>query len=223
MQKTQLSSTSIFPVLQPNKTFTTEFRGVHYEYYLTGEIGDPDDYLDLCNILRSAGPQDEVVLRINCPGGSMHTGQMIVNAVWESEANVIGFIESDCASMATYIFLACDNWGVSKYAEFMAHTCSYGSFGKEHENFDRTNFIRKQQHKRTKEGYRSFLTDAEIDSVLAGLDVYLNAEEIMERLPAYAEYRESLDEEGNVRQPEVVETPPAKKKASPRTRKKANG
>lgn len=178
------------PMLQQNKTFTTEFRGVRYEYYLTGPIGSAEDYLDLCNILRSASSQDEVVIRINCPGGNVDTGNMIINAINESEANVIGFIESECGSMATFIFLACHNWGVSEAAEFFAHTCSYGSWGKEHENFSRAEFLRKQQHKMTRKRYASFLTEEEIDRLLLGQDVYLDADEIMERLVVYAKARE---------------------------------
>ena len=180
----------MLPMLQPNKTFTTEFRGVRYEYYLTGAIGAAEDYLDLCNILRSASSQDEVVIRINCPGGSVNTGNMIINAINESEANVIGFIESECGSMATFIFLACHTWGVSEAAEFFAHTCSYGNWGKEHECFAQAEFLRKQQHKMTRKRYGNFLTEEEIERLLLGQDVYLDADEIMERLEVYAEARE---------------------------------
>lgn len=181
----------LMPMLQQNKTFTTEFRGVRYDYYLTGPIGPSEDYLDLCNILRSASAQDEVIIRINCPGGSVNTGNMIINAINESEANVIGFIESECGSMATYIFLACHTWGVSETAEFFAHACSYGTWGKEHENFSQAEFLRKQQHKMTRKRYENFLDEDQIERLLLGQDVYLDADEIMERLNMYAEAREN--------------------------------
>lgn len=180
----------VLPLLQQNKTFTTEFRGVRYEYYLTGVIGDPEEYLDLCNILRSATAQDEVVIRFNTPGGQVRTGNMIINAINESEANVIGFIESDCGSMGTYIFLACHTWGVSEAAEFFCHTCSSGSYGKEHETYEQAVFLRKQQHRLMRKRYANFLTEEEIDKVISGSDVYLDADEIMERLEVYAEARE---------------------------------
>lgn len=183
----------LIPLFQQNKTFTTEFRGVRYDYYLTGHIGAAEDYLDLCNILRSASAQDEVIIRINCPGGSLNTGNMIINAISESEANVIGFIESECGSMATFIFLACHTWGVSEAAEFFAHTCSYGAWGKEHENFSQAEFLRKQQHKMTRKRYQNFLLSEEIEKLLLGQDVYLDADEIMERLDTYAVAR---DEQG---------------------------
>lgn len=180
---------NVIPILQQNKTFTTEFRGVRYDYYLTGPIGDAEDYLDLCNILRSATAQDEIIIRINCPGGSVNTGNMIINAISESEANVIGFIESECGSMATFIFLACHTWGVSEAAEFFAHTCSYGAWGKEHENFAQAEFLRNQQHKMTRKRYKNFLDEDQIERLLLGQDVYLNADEIMERLETYDKAR----------------------------------
>lgn len=184
-----MSDDNIVPFFQPNKTFTTEFRGVRYEYYLTGEIGKAEDYVDLCNILRSASAQDEVVVRIRSGGGSVHTGNMIINAISESEANVIGFIESDCGSMATFIFLACHTWGVSDTAEFFCHTCSYGSWGKEHENFAQAEFIRKQAHKQMRARYENFLTTQEIEMVISGTDIYLDSDEIMQRLEGYSEAR----------------------------------
>ena len=181
----------MLPMLQQNKTFTTEFRGVRYDYYLTGPIGAAEDYLDLCNILRSATPQDEVVIRINSGGGSVHTGNMIINAINESEANVIGFIESDCGSMSTFIFLACHTWGVSDAAEFFIHTCSYGNWGKESEVFSQAVFMRKQVDKMVRTRYKAFLTEDEISAVVKGEDLFFDAEEILERLEGYAEARDA--------------------------------
>lgn len=83
-----MTDNNLIPILQQNKTFTTEFRGVRYEYYLTGPIGPSEEYVDLCNILRSSGPQDEVVIRINSRGGFVSSERMIVNAIRESQATV---------------------------------------------------------------------------------------------------------------------------------------
>ena len=191
MKEKSNSEMGLYPFIGNNKTFTTEFRGVRYDYYLTGNIGEAEDYLDLCNILRTATAQDEVVIRIRSGGGQVNTGNMIINAINESEANVIGFIESDCGSMATFIFLACDTWGVSDTAEFFCHTCSYGSWGKEHENFAQAEFIRKQSHKQMRKRYANFLTEDEIETVISGTDIYLDADEIMDRLDIYAAAREA--------------------------------
>lgn len=187
----KMSEDKLLPMFQQNKTFTTEFRGVRYDYYLTGSIGDPEDYLDLCNILRSATAQDEVIIRINSGGGQVHTGNMIINAINESEANVIGFIESMCGSMATFIFLACHTWGVSDSAEFFSHTCSYGTWGKESETFAQVDFFRKQYNGLMRKRYQAFYSEEEIDTLIRGEDIWLNADEIMQRLESYAAAREA--------------------------------
>lgn len=187
----KMSEDKLLPMFQQNKTFTTEFRGVRYDYYLTGSIGDAEDYLDLCNILRSATSQDEVVIRINSGGGQVHTGNMIINAINESEANVIGFIESMCGSMATFIFLACHTWGVSDSAEFFSHTCSYGTWGKESETFAQVDFFRKQYNGLMRKRYQAFYSEEEIDTLIRGEDIWLNADEIMQRLETYADARQA--------------------------------
>lgn len=182
----------LMPNLQShNRLFQTEYRGVSYEYYLTGEIGDPEEYNELCNLLRSANENDEIIIRINSVGGQCRSGVQIINAVEESAATVIGYIEGDCMSMATFVFLACSGFGVSKWAEFMAHTASSGSWGKEHETYEQAAFLRKQTHKRIREGYKYFMTDDEIERIVAGQDVYLDADEIEARLPYYIEQRQA--------------------------------
>jgi ATP-dependent protease ClpP protease subunit len=83
-------------MIQTNKIFSTEVRGTQYTYYLTGPIGPPEEYVDLCNILRQSAPQDEVIIRINSRGGFVSSERMIVNAIRESQATVAAFIEYDC-------------------------------------------------------------------------------------------------------------------------------
>lgn len=183
----------ILPMLQPNKLFITENRDhTLYEYYLLGNIGDPEDYVELCHALRTARPEDKFILRFNSGGGQVRTGNQILNALHECEALTIGFIEHDCGSMCTFLFLACHTWGVSKYAEWFSHTVSGGNYGKECETFEASQFLRRQTHKRIREEYAHFLTDEEIEKILTGTDIYLDADEIMQRLEVFDEARAEM-------------------------------
>lgn len=183
---------NMIPLIQPNKLFVTENRDhTLYEYYLLGNIGDPEDYVELCHALRTARPEDKFIIRFNSGGGQMRTGNQILNALHECEALTIGFIEHDCGSMCTFLFLACKTWGVSKYAEWFSHTVSGGNYGKECETFEASQFLRRQTHKRIREEYKYFLTDEEIEKILTGTDIYLDADEIMQRLEGFADARES--------------------------------
>ena len=184
------------PIAQPNKLFMTEAEHINiFEFYLMGEIVEPDSYTELCHALRVAEPTDLFIIRINSNGGQNRSGDMIINAIRDSQAHVVGHIEHHCMSMATFIFLACDSWDFSRYAEFMAHTCSSGSFGKEPDTFEAAQFLRKQTHKRLREEYKDFLTEEEIERVVAGNDVYLDADDIAVRLETFAEAREKAREE----------------------------
>ena len=165
-----------------------------YEYYLVGEIGEPENYIDLVDALRSANPQDDFIIRIASGGGLLSTASMIMNAITESQANVHGYIESNAGSAASLIFLACDNWSLSEDAELFVHTSSSGSFGKESETYEASVFYRKKIHKMMRSRYAGFLTETEIDQVLKGADLYFDADSITERLNRYTDYKETLIE-----------------------------
>lgn len=187
-----MNDAKILPFMEPNKLFVTEYHDhIRYDYYLVGTIGAPEEYLELCHALRSCSPTDEFFIRFNSGGGEVRTGNQIINSLKECPATTIGFIEHDCGSMATFIFLACDTWGVSPYAEWFSHTVSGGNWGKESETFEASQFLRRQTHSRVREEYSSFLTDLEIDALLKGADYYFNADEIMERLEVFDEARQS--------------------------------
>ena len=136
-KKMNFDDMEVLPIFhnQSQKLLRKEMTSTLYEYYLVGDIGEPDDYIELCDILRSASPNDEVLIRFNSGGGLLSTGDMIINAINESQANVHGFIEHSCGSMATMIFLQCHSWSLSDSAEFFVHNASGGSFGKENENY----------------------------------------------------------------------------------------
>lgn len=190
MQKV-MSDSKMMPFLEPNKLFVTEYHDhVRYDYYLVGEVGNPEEYLELCHALRSCTQADEFFLRFNSGGGQVRTGNQILNAIHECPATTIGFIEHDCGSMCTFLFLACDTWGVSKYAEFFSHTVSGGNYGKESETFEASQFLRRQTHSRVREEYANFLNSEEIENLLKGADYYFNADEIMERLEVFDEARQ---------------------------------
>lgn len=178
-----------FPT-QASRLLRKEMTSILYEYYLVGDIGEPDDYIELCDILRSASPNDEVLIRFNSGGGLLSTGDMIINAINESQANVHGFIEHSCGSMATMIFLQCHSWSLSDSAEFFVHNASGGSFGKENENYASTMFARRKIHRMIKNRYAGFLSDVEIENVLNGQDYYFDAEEISSRLESYSAYHQ---------------------------------
>lgn len=181
--------------MQQNKVFTQEVRGIQYTYYLTGPIVEPEEYVDLCNILRSCGPQDEVIIRINSRGGYIASERMIVNAIRECQGNVKGFIEYDCMSAATGVFLACHSHGWGEHIQFMAHCSWWGSVGKNPDIKSQTEFGLKQMEEEINTTYSGLLSSEELQQCNDGKEFWFGAKELEERMMKYYEYLDSLDEE----------------------------
>lgn len=186
-----MSDDNFVPMFPPNKIFTTEVRGTQHTYYLTGEITEPENYVDLCNILRTSGSQDEVIIRINSRGGSVASERMLINAVQESEANVIGFIEYDCMSAATGIFLACKQHGWADHIQFMAHCAFWGSAGKNPDVKSQTEFGIKQLEEEINSTYKGLLSDAELIQCNDGKEFWFGAKELAERMENFYAYQSS--------------------------------
>ena len=173
-----------------NRLLRKEMVSTLYEYYLTSDVGEPDEYIDLCDALRSAGEQDQFVIRINSGGGLLSSANMIINAINETQAHVHGVIESTAASAATMIFLACHSYSLGEEADMMIHTSSSMYCGKEHEQFSYVMHGRKKIHRMMKERYEGFLTEVELLRILDGVDMWFDREEIEERLENFTEFQQ---------------------------------
>jgi len=181
----------IIPIISQPKMFIQEVRGVQYTYYITGPIVEPEEYVELCNTLRSCGTQDEVVIRINSRGGYIASERMIVNAIRECQGQVKGFIEYDCMSAATGIFLACHAHGWGEHIQFMAHCSWWGSIGKNPDIKSQTEFGLRQMEEEITTTYSGLLTPEEIQQCNDGKEFWFGAKELEERMENYYKF---LDE-----------------------------
>ena len=186
-----MSEENFVPMFQPKNIFTTEVRGQQHTYYLTGTITEPENYVDLCNILRSSGPQDEIVIRINSNGGSVFTERMICNAIEESEANVVGFIEYACMSAATGVFLSCKQHGWGPHIQFMVHCAWWNSYGKTPDIKSHTDFASKQMEEEIVATYSGLLDDQELAACNDGKEFWFGAEELERRMENYYALKQS--------------------------------
>lgn len=186
-----MSEETFIPMFPPKNIFTTEVRGQQHTYYLTGPITEPDNYVDLCNILRSSGAQDEILIRINSCGGSVASERMICNAIEESEANVVGFIEYACMSAATGIFLSCKQHGWAPHIQFMVHCAWWSSYGKTPDIKSHTDFASKQMEEEITAVYSGLLDDEELKLCNDGKEFWFGAKELERRMENFYEYRQS--------------------------------
>lgn len=176
---------------QPQRVMTRQQVSTEYRIRIAREITEPDDFDEEFLALASAMPDDTVVLQLVTPGGDLTTCDMICDAIRECQALTIGHIGIECASAGSAIALACDQWSITPSSTMMIHELQYRPCGgavssvrNNHEHIARINeeFVRRT--------YTGFLTEQEIEQVLDNKELYFYADDLQERLPKYAEYRQ---------------------------------
>ena len=158
--------------------------GREIDVYIMTEIVNPIEYSELCHLLRNANSKEVIRIHINTPGGRLDSATMIIDAIAESDAYIIGVLSGSVASAGTMIALACDELECSSYLEFMIHYFSGGTGGKGNEIKAHSNFIDKHMPMVFKKMYAGFLSDKEIEDMIEGKDVWLNGDEVLERFEA---------------------------------------
>ena len=164
------------------KMFFSKSIGQLHEFYLSGEITEPEDYVEWLDIIRSAGEQDTVKIYINSPGGNVDTAIQFMQVLKGTSAYVICSVEGACMSAATMIFLSADELEICDHALFMFHNYAGGAFGKGGEIYDQIQFERAWSRKLLESVYREFLTPVEITQMLDNKDIWLDSDEVRTRI-----------------------------------------
>lgn len=166
---------------QDERMFNKQLVNVN-EFYLSGEIESPDEYIQWFDTIRHAGDNDVIKIYINSGGGDMFTAIQFMRVLNETSATVVMSVEGICASAATMIMLCGDSFEVSDHSMFMFHNYSGGTYGKGGEMLDQLQHERKWSEKLLREVYKDFLTEAEITTVLENKDIWMDGDEVISRL-----------------------------------------
>lgn len=155
-------------------------RGKIITAYLMGEVYETEEYNELCYTLENT-QAEEVRLVMNNGGGLMHSMLTLRDSISKSKAIVTAVLSGTVASAATMITLACDKIEVAPYTSWLTHYYSGGTIGKGNEIKAKHDFDEVEIPKMFKEIHKGFLTDYEIERVIDGKDIWLNAEEVIEK------------------------------------------
>ena len=153
-----------------------------YHFYIIDEIGDPQSFLDLINILKTAEEHDTVFIYLNTPGGSLQTTVQILSAMRQCNGNVVTCLEGEVCSAGTLIFLAGDKHIVNANCTFMIHNYSSWGGGKGNEVALRVRYFETYFRTLAYDLYKGFLTDEEIELVMEGKDYWMDSNNVIERL-----------------------------------------
>lgn len=159
---------------------TREVADIHY--YLVGEIYDPEQHIDLLTELETASEGDTITVHINSPGGCVHTAIQIMDAIDRSNAHVVTTIEGEASSAASMIFLKGHAMSVAPHSCMMVHTWSSWANGKSQEIVSNVMFNKSRFEALFDDVYGKFLSKKEIADLSMGIDIYLTADQVMERL-----------------------------------------
>lgn len=179
------------------QTFTAQ----QIHFYLSSEIVEPHEYVDMIHRMQNAAPGDVIYLHLNLNGGQLDTGVQIINAMQTSQAKVITVLESVAYSLGTLIFLAGDEMVVHDHCMMMFHNFRSGLMGKGQEMVAELDATIKWFTLLAKKFYIPFLSPEEFEKLLKGEDLWMQAPDIRKRLE-------------RMTNPEVITKPPRKKATS---------
>ena len=168
-------------IKQDERQFHKQIVNVH-EFYLSGEIESPDEYIQWFDTIRHAGETDVVKIYLNSGGGDVFTAIQFMRVLQETSANVVMSVEGICASAATMIMLCGESFEISDHSMFMIHTYNGGFLGKGNEIHSQAMFERKWSTNFMRSIYEGFLTSEEIDRVIDGTDIWMDSNEVIKRL-----------------------------------------
>jgi len=177
-----------------------------FEFNLDEDIKEPSYYRNLIEVLNNATEQDLVVLNINSFGGGLDSAISIIDALRNTRANTLAWISGSAYSAAGLIALSCQNVEVGEFATLMCHNSQYGLGGYTTDIKDRALFEHKMTSKIMQSVYRFFLSPEEIESVLMNKTIWMDSDEIIERLSYMQEkFQEEFEQEMEKMQSEALE------------------
>ena len=214
----------------------TTYNSNIYDIYLDEPIREPSYYRNAFQTLRNVSEGDVVRIFINTPGGNASTAIQFINLIRECSAEVIGVLEGEGYSAGGLILLNCPNIKIAPFSTLMAHTAFYGTVGTAKNVKDQVDFNDAEVERLIRSTYKYFLTEDEIEEVLNNKEIWLNDEQIGERLQRMFEMQaeeeecscgecDLSDEEieafmKQMEETEIEESPPKKKAPRKRASKK---
>lgn len=150
--------------------------------YLNDEIQESFNYNELTFKLDTASEAETFYIYINTPGGLLDAAIMLVASLNETKAKTVAILSGMVASAGTIVALACKEVVARPHLSFMIHNYSGGLHGKGHELKAHQSFNDKELPRAFGQFYKGFLTEDEISKVIDGQDIWLNADEVTERV-----------------------------------------
>lgn len=155
-----------------------------YNIFLYGEITDASQFVDAIQALGVASENDVVQIHLSTPGGCLDATDTFIHAMRECSARIIVKASGGVHSAGSVILLNADEFTLSENFNCLIHNGSVGHAGKFSDWRAQTKHTDAYMERVMRSTYEGFLSEEELDNLLAGKDIWLDAESFVARWEA---------------------------------------
>ena len=160
----------------------------NFSVHITGDIRDAEYYTKIFELCLDAGENDIINFFIASNGGDLDGLNVLLEGIRLTDAHVCAILIGPAHSAASILALNCHDIVVTNSATMLTHNIRTGFGGKIADLEAFTNFSRKISNKLIKDTYEAFLNPTELQEVLHGKELWLDSDQIKERLQARMEF-----------------------------------
>jgi ATP-dependent protease ClpP protease subunit len=172
------------------EVFSSPINSIHL-ITIDDDFAEVYQFAQLVDTLDYAKEGDIVHIKLSTVGGALYAIVPLINAIQNTDAHVHIHVESDCASAGTILMMLADSVYINDYANIMLHTCQYGYKGHAGNMDAYVKYTTDKVESLMREVYQDFLTEDEIDRMLDGKEIWLDAEECHLRFELRDEARDA--------------------------------
>lgn len=163
-------------------SFAKDDKSRIYNIFIYSAIRDVEQFIPAVECLQIATEQDVVVVHLSTPGGDVDATDTFLQALAYTRARVIFVASGGVHSAGTLILMHADEVVLSENFNALVHNGSVG-FGSKFSDFkSASRFALEHMENLFRRCYRGFLTEQELEELVAGKDFWFTADEFTERL-----------------------------------------
>lgn len=147
-----------------------------YRIEIDSAIEHVSQFSTAIQILQQAKEDDEIEIHLQCPGGNTDASGAFVHALNKCEAQVHIVASGGVHSAAVDILLCADSFELADNFNCLIHNGGSGSIGNINEYLAKSDFDKEFIKKQQTDILEGFLTPVEIEGVLRGDNLWLDAQ-----------------------------------------------
>ncbi len=185
--------------IKQSEMYLSFAKRTHVTHQISVHIDEPirsaKYYRSVVQELGDLTENDEVIFRISSPGGDLNGLVALIEAIRNCDADILAVITGQAHSAASMLALSCPNVAITPSANMLVHFVSFGSGGKAWDVVSHVHHTVDYSTAIFKEIYQGFLTEEEMQNIIEGKELWLQAPEIEERLIKRQEFYQKQEQE----------------------------